>query len=168
MLHSSKKPLVIFHGASHTLINETFASASCGVLTHHMSAIRTPAAVLVLRVDWLPCQSDSISADSPYLNIAGLERPSTSERCGEVGYCQSVIRHCVQSCRCLILEESFDGDCIVDHRHDYTSLSSLSSSISTCCTVPLVITALPTATLATRYTRLTPNSVTSAKYPSIE
>ncbi len=68
MLHSSKN-LYNLHSALRPSSTKLLASAGCGVLTHHVSAICTSAAILVLRVDWLPCQSDSISADSPYSTL---------------------------------------------------------------------------------------------------
>ncbi len=75
-----------------------------GVLTHHVGAI-CASRLLVLRVDWLPCQSDSICADSPYLqHLRDLSDPLRLNGCGEVSYCQGMIRHAFNPCRCLVLK----------------------------------------------------------------
>ncbi len=68
-------------------------------------------------------------------------------------------------CRCLVLGESFDGDWSTTGTITPLSVEPFQPT-STCCTVPLVITAL-TATLATRVHPLNAKQQRyPAKYPS--
>ncbi len=100
--------------------------------------------------------------DSPYLNIVILERTLTSERCGEVSYCQGMIRHCIQP---LSLPGSGKNRLTatpwLSTTGTITSLSSLQLT-SPCSTAPLV---QPPTGYVGDAVHPPPNNVTSAYTP---